>query len=205
MSNFLSQISPIVGGIQSILGLFGADDAQKRAEQAAQQAILDFKTSANTAYNDTASAGTGNLYALSGKLQAMLKSQGGSLGQALANAGVYNSSAAAGALTNQANANAGALSTATTNLGTELNQQQAQTGMEAAQMQMGLNQNNLNYARQLYGQSANGVSSFLGNLGQITNASAGGRSPNAAGAGNVAKDPLGLAPPPSPYGIPFGR
>lgn len=187
MANFLSSLSGIgtaIGGIQSILGLFGADDAQKRAEQAAQQAILDFKTSANTAYNDTASAGTGNLYALSGRLSNLLQRQGGSVGQALANAGVYNSSAAAGAIANQGAANAGALATATTNLGTELDQMKAQTGEEAARMQLGLNQNNLNYARELYGNSVNGVSSFLSNIGQTANQIAGGRSPNAAGPGN---------------------
>jgi hypothetical protein len=194
MANFLSFLGPAIGGIQSILGLFGAEDAQRRAEEAAQQAILQFKLNASAAYNDTASAGQGNLYALSGQLAQQLQRQGGALGQALANAGVFNSSAAAGALTNQANANAGALYSAQVGLGNSLNQLKNETGMEAAQMQFGLNQNNLNYARQQTAGSQNGIASFLSGLGQISNQFAGGRSPGAAGAGNygVPGSPVGL-------------
>lgn len=195
MSNFLSGLGAAVGGIQSILGLFGADDAQKRAQEAAQMAILQFQQNASKAYNDTASAGQGNLYALSGQLATQLERQGGALGQALANAGVFNSSAAAGALANQGAANAGALATAQTNLGAELDQLKNQTGMEAAQMQFGLNQNNLNYARQQYGNAVGGVSSFLANLGQISNQFAGGRSASAAGPNNASGTPI-------PYGLP---
>jgi hypothetical protein len=185
---FLDFLGPAVGGIQSILGLFGADDAQKRAQEAAQQAILSFKQSASSAYNDTAQAGQGNLYAMSGQLAQQLGRQGGALGQALAGAGVYNSSAAAGALANQGAANAGALSSAQTGLGNSLSQLQNETGMEAAQMQFGLNQNNLNYARQQLAGSQGGISSFLGSLGQASNQYAGGRSASAAGPGNASNN-----------------
>ncbi len=203
MGNFLSLLGPAIGGLQSILGLFGADDAQKRAEEAAQQAITQFKTNASAAYNDTASAGQGNLYALSGQLSQALQRQGGALGQALANAGVFNSSAAAGALANQGAANAGVLGTAQTNLGNSLNQLKNETGMEAAQMQFGLNQNNLNYARQQTAGAQNGIASFLSNIGQISNQFAGGRGASAAGPGNAAGTPpvLGL-PARSPIGTP---
>jgi len=191
--SFLDILGPAVGGIQSILGLFGANDAERRAQEAAQAAIQQFKTNASAAYNDTASAGQGNLYALSGQLANQLQRQGGALGQALANAGVYNSSAAAGALANQGAQNAGALATAQTNLGNSLNQLKDQTGLEAAQMQFGLNQNNLNYARQQTAGAQGGISSFLGNLGQMTNQFAGGRSPNVAGASyGVPGQPLGM-------------
>lgn len=183
--SFLSLLGPAVGGIQSILGLFGAEDAQRRAQEAAQQSILQFQSNASKAYNDTASAGQGNLFALSGQLANQLQRQGGALGQALANAGVFNSSAAAGALANQGAQNAGVLGAAQTNLGNSLNQLKNETGMEAAQMQFGLNQNNLNYARQQTAQSQGGISSFLGSLGQVANQFAGGRSPNAAGPGNA--------------------
>lgn len=186
MSNFLSFLGPAVSGIQSILGLFGAEDAQRQAQEAAQQAILQFKSNASAAYNDTASAGHGNLYALSGQLSQQLQRQGGALGQALANAGVYNSSAAAGALANQGAQNAGVLGAATTNLGDQLNQLKNQTGMEAAQMQFGLNQNNLNYARQQTAQAQGGIGSFLGALGQMSNQFAGGGSAGVAGSGNAA-------------------
>lgn len=209
---FLDILGPAVGGIQSILGLFGASDAERRAQEAAQQAILSFKSSANQAYNDTASAGQGNLFALSGQLAQQLKNQGGALGQALANAGVYNSSAAAGALANQGAQNAGALATAQTNLGNSLNQLKAQTDMEAANLQFGLNQNNLNYARQQVAGAEGGMSSFLSNLGQISNQFAGGRSPAAGGQsygmpgpplGMPARSPIltgGLSYVPSAYG-----
>lgn len=195
--NFLSFLGPAgaaIGGIQSILGLFGAGDAERRAQEAAQQSILQFKQNASAAYNDTASAGQGNLYALSGQLSNVLQRQGGALGQALANAGVYNSSAAAGALANQGAANAGVLGAAQTGLGDSLNQLKDHTGMQAAQMQFGLNQNNLNYARQQTAGSQNGIASFLGSLGQFANQSAGGISPAAAGPGNAAGTPntLGL-------------
>lgn len=187
--SFLNIAGPLIGGVQSILGLFGASAAERRAQEAAQQAILQYKQSASAAYNDTASAGQGNLYALSGQLSKQLERQGGALGQALANAGVYNSSAAAGAIANQGEANAGALATTQTNLGNSLNQLKNQTGMEAAQMQFGLNQNNLNYARQQVAGSQAGISSFLANIGQMANQLAGGRSANAAGAGNASGTP----------------
>lgn len=178
MANFLNFLGPAVGGIQSILGLFGAEDAQRQAQEAAQAAILQFKTNASAAYNDTAQAGQGNLYALSGQLAEHLQRQGGALGQALANAGVFNSSAAAGALANQGQANAGALSSAEIGLGDSLNSLKNQTGMQAAEMQFGLNQNNLNYARQQLAGSQGGINSFLANIGQISNQSAGGHLPN---------------------------
>jgi hypothetical protein len=166
--SWIPGVSAAIGGIQSIVGLFGANSAQQRAEQAAQQAITQYQSNANQAYNDTAQAGQGNLYALSGQLSNQLQRQGGALGQALANAGVYNSTAAAGALANQGAANAGALSQEQSALGASLNQLKDQTGMQAAQMQYGLNQNNLNYARNLYGQSIGGVQGFLQNLGKVS-------------------------------------
>lgn len=192
--SFLDILGQAVGGVQSILGLFGANDAERRAREAAQQAILQFKSSASKAYNDTATAGQGNLYALSGALSKQLERQGGALGQALANAGVYNSSAAAGALANQGQQNAGALATAQTNLGNSLNQLKNETNLEAANMQFGLNQNNLNYSRQQIAGAQGGISSFLAGLGQISNQFAGGRSPVAAGPGNYGGTPnqLGL-------------
>ena len=165
--SWISGVGAAIGGIQSIVGLFGANSAQQRAEQAAQQAITQFQSNANQAYNDTAQAGQGNLYALSGQLANQLQRQGGAIGQALANAGVYDSKAAAGALANQGAADAGALSQEQSALGASLDQLKDQTGMQAAEMQFGLNQNNLNYARNLYSQSVGGVGSFLQNLGRI--------------------------------------
>lgn len=205
--SWLPAVTAGIGGIQSILGLFGANNAQHQAEQAAQQAILQFQTNANQTYNNTAQAGQGNLYTLSGQLGAQLQRQGGSLGQALANAGVYNSTAAAGALANQGASNAGALASEQTNLGNSLYQMRNHANMEGAQMQFGLNQNNLNYARNLYGGSVNGINSFLSNLGQMSNSSAGGKNANAAGAasGN-AQAPNGgidnqMGLPPSNYSL----
>jgi hypothetical protein len=193
--SWLPAVSAGIGGVQSILGLFGANHARQQAEQAAQQAILQFQSNASQAYNNTAQAGQGNLYALSGQLGTQLERQGGALGQALANAGVWNSTAAAGALANQGAANAGALATEQSNLGNSLNQLKSQTGMEAANMQFGLNQNNLNYSRNLYSGSVNGVTSFLSNLGQMTNNSVGGRSANAAGASSGNAQSGGVLPP----------
>lgn len=160
----LGSVSSLVGGIS---GLFGAGDAERAAEQAAQQAITQFQQSAANQQSQALAGGQTGLYGLTGTLRDALQRMGGGLGSSLARAGVWNSSAAAGALSNAEGQNAQQVSSYATDLANRISQMKYQSDQQAAQMQLGLANSNLNYARQQSAASEKGIESGLGALGQL--------------------------------------
>lgn len=154
----------LFGGIE---GLLGASAAEHDAQLAQQRAITDFKASGDERRLNILNNGTAGLNTLSGGLGNALTNTGRNLGAALAGAGVYNSTAAAGALANQAGQNAAVEGRYSQSLASDLAGEQANTDSQVAQMQYGLATNNLNFARQQGAGSANGLSQFFGNLGQM--------------------------------------
>jgi hypothetical protein len=193
--------SALLGMIGSGLSLFGGleglisgANAERQAEQAAQNAITSFESSSSQQYYNLLAGGTATLNELSGGLNNALVSGGKSLGAAMAGAGVYNSSATAGAIANQAAADAGVEGQYSQNLATTLATQKNQSSEQAAQMQYGLALNNLNYARQQYGGSMSGLGNFFGQLGQMNFGGVGGTTggatnPTAPGAPGAAIPP----------------
>jgi len=160
----LGGVGSLAGGIA---GLFGAGDAEKAAQQAAEQAITQFEQSAANQQSQALAGGQTGLYGLTGTLRDALQRMGGGLGSSLARAGVWNSSAAAGALSNAQASDAQQVSSYATDLANRISQMKYQADQQAAQMQLGLSNSNLNYARQQAAGSEKGIESGLGALGQF--------------------------------------
>ena len=163
----------LVGGIT---GLFGANDAIRRQQEAEAAAIRDLEASGEADYSATRGSGERGLYGLTGTLSDALARGGRGLGAAMAGAGVYNSSATAGARANQDAANAGALGQYTSGLADTLARIRSQTNQQVAQMRYGMAANELNFARQQQAGAVSGVGSFLGQLGQFGQAATGTRA-----------------------------
>ena len=160
----LGGVGSLVGGIS---GLFGAGDAEKAAEQAAEASITQFQQSAANQQSQALAGGQTGLYGLTGTLRDALGRMGGGLGSGLARAGVWNSSAAAGALSNAEATDSQQVSSYATDLANRISQMKFQADQQASQMQLGLANSNLNYARQQAADSEKGIASGLGALGQF--------------------------------------
>lgn len=171
--------------LSGLSGLFGGQSAERRARLAEDLAIRDFKSAGEQMYSDALGSGQRNLFGMTGTLNDSLASMGRGLGAATAGAGVYNSSATAGALANQQAANAQAIGQYGTNLADNLAEIRNRNNQQAASMQFGLAQNDLNFARQQTAGSRQGLASLLGNLGQISFANSGAAPYNPNRTGNA--------------------
>ena len=155
-----------VSGISSLFGMLGDAAAKRRAEMARQQAITDMGAQLDTQSQNMMQNNARNLSSATGQGGDAVASLGRRLAASMAGAGVYNSSATAGAMA-QAQANEGAQ---LAGLGAQ-NQYNEQSLLgHNRQYLTGLKMNLANQrydeASQNYQQSAGGLQSFLGTLGQ---------------------------------------
>lgn len=162
---FLDFLSPIVGGVSSVVGLIQDSAARQQAQQQAQQALQQYGSAADQQYQNMLGNNTRTLMGAAGTGGTALTNLGANMGSALAGAGVYNSSATAGALTQaQANENTGIANLAaqdTYNANSFLNQ----AHQNIAQMQLGQANTNYGYANNDLNASRQGLGNFLGALG----------------------------------------
>ncbi len=175
-----------VSGLSQLSGILGASAAQKRAEQARQQALAQMAQSIDSRYQNQLAMNQHGLLGAAGMAGTALQNYGSNLGAAGANAGIYNSTANAGLLAagmrNTQNALAG--SAYQNNMSA---QQAYDSGQQyLANARMGL-------ANQQYGEASgqlagarSGMNSFLGSLGQYALGNSGARNtqmslPRAAG------------------------
>jgi hypothetical protein len=112
-------------------------------------------------------SGRRGLYDLTGQLRDNLEQSGRGLGSSLAGAGVYNSSATAGALSNQAAANNQTLGAYSTNLSDMLANLHNQNTNRVNSLKFNLAGQQLGQAQNQLANSAGGLQSFLGSLGQF--------------------------------------
>ncbi|MCW3101086.1 MAG: hypothetical protein JWL77_6704 [Chthonomonadaceae bacterium] len=161
---FLDFLSPIVGGVSSVVGLIQDGQARQRALEQQQQALQAYGQAADQQYQNMLGNNSRTLYGLAGQGATAISNLGANLGSALAGAGVYNSSATAGALAQaqrDADANIGNLA-AQNSFNANSFYHQAQQNL--AQMRLG--QANIDYGNanaDLQG-SRQGLGSFLGAL-----------------------------------------
>jgi hypothetical protein len=161
---FLDYLSPIVGGVSSVVGLIQDSQARQRAQQQQQQALQAYGQAADQQYQNILGNNSRTLYGLAGQGATAISNLGANLGSALAGAGVYNSSATAGAL-DQAQRDEGAnIANLAAQNSYNANSFYHQAQQNLAQMRLG--QANTNYANanaDLQG-SRQGLGSFLGAL-----------------------------------------
>jgi hypothetical protein len=161
---FLDFLSPIVGGVSSVVGLIQDSAARQQALEAQQQALQAYGQAADQQYQNILGNNSRTLYGLAGQGATAISNLGANMGSALAGAGVYNSSATAGALAQaQANENTSIANLAAQNT-YNANSFYNQAQQNLAQMRLG--QANLNYGNanaDLQG-SRQGLGSFLGAL-----------------------------------------
>lgn len=161
---FLDFLSPIVGGVSSVVGLIQDSQARQRAQERQQQALQAYGQAADQQYQNMLGNNSRTLYGLAGQGATAISNLGANMGSALAGAGVYNSSATAGALA-QAQRDEGAN---IANLAAQ-NSYNANSFYDQAQQhlaQMRLGQANIDYGNantELQG-SRQGLSGFLGAL-----------------------------------------
>ncbi len=161
---FLDYLSPIVGGVSSVVGLIQDSQARQRAQEEQQQALQAYGQAADRQYQNLLGNNSRTLYGLAGQGATAISNLGANMGSALAGAGIYNSSATAGAL-DQAQRDAGGN---IANLAAQ-NSYNANSFYDQAQQhlaQMRLGQANIGYGNanaDLQG-SRQGLSSFLGAL-----------------------------------------
>lgn len=211
MGLFDSIFGTVLPGLSGVVGLVEGLGAEDRAQRARQQAIADMQANLARDYQDLRSRNLQGLRASTGQVGDSISQLGRTLGSSLAGAGVYNSSATAGALAHATQAGDTALS----NLGTQnfFNEQDLLNQNQRYLTGLKLNLGNQQYgeAQQQLGGSAQGLSSFLGTLGQFGLAQSGanqqqnGLSRQAGGYGN----PSVLAPGagmglPADYGLNTG-
>lgn len=182
-----------VQGLSGLAGLLGGDAARRRAEAARQAAINELSGELDTDYGNLVQNDRSGLLAATGLGGDAIQSLGRNLGSSLAGAGVYNSSATAGAL-QQATA-----ATQSNLAGLAGQNYQNEQGLLNANRRY-LTGAKLNLANQQYGEAQgqlsgarNGLSSFLGSLGQFNLARSGGNQVQ-AGLGRQAGGYGGLAP-----------
>lgn len=154
----------LLGGLKGLI--LGASE-MRRQQEAEAAAINELKQSGQQEFSDALGSGQRGLFGLRGTLNDQLLSGGRNLGAAMAGAGITNSSATAGALANQESANAGTLGRYTSGLAELLARIRNSTNQGVANMKYGMASNNLNFARQQMAGGAGGISSFLGQLGQL--------------------------------------
>ena len=202
----LAAIGEGLGILGGIGGLIFGNNQRAQAERAANQAITDLQASGEQQYSTALAGGERGLFGLTGQLNDALASTGRGLGASLAGAGVYNSSAVAGALANQGSANAQQLAGYQGNLAEYIANLRNQTANQVAQMRYGLATGDLNYARQQQAGSEQGLSSFLGSLGQLSfgQSGAAGNSPNVSGTAGPGTSGANPTSPLSTYGLPLG-
>ena len=161
---FLDYLSPIVGGVSSVVGLIQDSQARQRAQQQQQQALQSYGQAADQQYQNMLGNNSRTLYGLAGQGATALSNLGANLGSTLAGAGVYNSSATAGAL-DQAQRDEGAnVASLAAQNSYNANSFYQQAQQNLAQMRLG--QANTSYANanaDLQG-SRQGLGSFLGAL-----------------------------------------
>ncbi len=162
---FLDFLSPVVGGVSSVVGLIQDSQARQRAQEQQQAALQAYGSAADRQYQNLLGNNSRTLYGLAGEGATALSNLGANLGSALAGSGVYNSSATGGAL-DQAQRDEGAN---LANLAAQ-NRYHANAFYDGAQQhlaQMRLGQANIDYGNanaDLQG-SRQGLGSFLGALG----------------------------------------
>lgn len=161
MANFLDYAVPGLNLVSGIFGAFGSNRARKRALEARQRAFTDY---ARWLSEQEAALQRNNAMALSGYaggLNDSLEETGRSLGSAMAQAGVYNSSATAGALSNMGTGIAAAKAGYARDLGSRLADLQYSNRANLAQMQYGAAQDDVGYARDNFGGMVSGIASAL--------------------------------------------
>ena len=173
---FLDYLSPLVGGVSSVVGLIQDGQARQRAQQQQQEALQAYGAAADRQYQNMLGNNSRTLFGLAGQGGTALANLGANMGSTLAGAGVYNSSATAGAL-DQAQRDEGAnLANLAAQNGFNANSFYQQAQQNLAQMRLG--QANTGYANanaDLQG-SRQGLGSFLGAL---TTSDLLGRAPSA--------------------------
>ena len=161
---FLDFLSPIVGGVSSVVGLIQDSQARQRAQEQQQQALQAYGQAADRQYQDMLGNNSRTLYGLAGQGATAISNLGANLGSALAGAGVYNASTTAGTLEQaQRDADANIANLAAQNR-YSANSFYHQAQQNLAQMRLG--QANIDYGNanaDLQG-SRQGLGSFLGAL-----------------------------------------
>lgn len=161
---FLDFLSPIVGGVSSVVGLIQDSQARQRAQEQQQQALQAYGQAADQQYQNMLGNNSRTLYGLAGQGATAISNLGANLGSALAGAGVYNTSATAGTLEQaQRDADANIANLAAQNR-YNANSFYHQAQQNLAQMRLG--QANIDYGNanaDLQG-SRQGMGSFLGAL-----------------------------------------
>ena len=165
----------VLGGIK---GLLDAGSSERRARQAQQMALADLTRGMEEEEANVRGSGLRGLGMLRGNLNDSLESGGRSLGDALAGAGVYNSSATAGALANTANEGNRLIGEHTMGLGDTLARLKSKTMGDVARYKLGFASNDMNMAREQQAGAAGGIASILGSLGQMNLGKSGANANN---------------------------
>lgn len=156
--------SPVVGGLESVIGLIGDSAARQEALRRQQEAMQAYGQAADAQYQNLLANGQRSLMAAAGQGGTALNNLGANMGSALAGAGVYNSSAVGGALAQaQANTNQAIADLADRN-SYNANTFYDRMKQNLAQMQLGQANTDYGYANQDYHNSQAGFGQFLNAL-----------------------------------------
>lgn len=161
---FLDSVIPGIGAVSSLVGLLGASAAQRRAEEERQRILNQMASQNDAMYENTLGHNFHTLEQTAGLGGDALIAQGRHLGDALAGAGVYNSSATAGALANQANSLNANLLGLSENLQNDAWRQRAAGQQQINDLRYGGAMGDLNYQRQNYQSALSGTEGYLGSL-----------------------------------------
>lgn len=157
---------PLVGGLESIVGLIGDNQARQRALRQQQQALQQFGAANDADYQNMLGGNNRTLMGAAGQGGTALTSLGSNLGSANAAAGITNSSALAGSLALGQQATDTSLASLAAQNQYNAAHLHAQGQQALAQMQLGQANNAYGYANQDLNNSRSGFGSFLGALGQ---------------------------------------
>lgn len=177
----------VLGGIG---GLLGGAAARKRAIQARERALQEMMRQLAMTEDLQQRANAQRLFQTSGVLGDALQAQGGALGSAMAQGGVYNSSAVAGALQKQARDNAAVLADLAARSAFEIEQLRSKNAQYITSQRLGFAQQDYEDAR---AREAGSVQGIVQALQAAAQAGAQKGSQNRAAPAPSAQKPANLA------------